>query len=291
MRFGLTAVLLLSACVGYAAPAEERPLVEPYGGARLDRYDAHETSDYTLPLSAWRRAAGEWRLEQSERLEGNLQRFTYRIPEGHSPREAHRYWIAALQPLNPTRLFSCRGRGCGPSNQWANAVFDNRELYGLDEQQWYDAFEVQQGGQRYGLALYSVERGNRRVYTHLDMVALDAGARQELAVTADGLLVPLQERGYVVLSRADEVDAARIEALALALQKDSSLHLLVVGHAYGSGPLPALQQRSLLQAERVVKQLVDRGVPARRLEAVGVGPVAPGHAGSVDRVELVRRGG
>lgn len=264
------------------------PPVEPYSGASLVRESEVQTDDYALPLGSWRRVSGDWRIDRSERLTGTLGRFTYRLPEGRSPGAAHRHWLTALQPLSPKILFSCRGRACGPSNQWANAVFDNRELYGLDGKQWFDAIEVEHEGRRLALAIYTVERGNRRIYTHLDQLVLDAGQRQELPVTADGILVPLREQGQLVLTTEDSISEHQLDALTLALQKDVSLKVNVVAHAYGPESLAILQARSQQRAERIALALVAAGIPPARVQPIGVGPAAPGNTGRVDRIELVR---
>ncbi|MDX9873640.1 MAG: DUF4892 domain-containing protein [Spongiibacteraceae bacterium] len=290
------AALTLLASAALANPTQ--PLVEPFGPAELERQRVADNQDYLLPLSAWRRAGGDWQLEQSERLTGTLARFTWRIADGYSAAEAHRHWLTALRAVGARSLYGCRGRACGPSNQWANAVFDNRELYGLDGAQWFDALELTEDGHHYAVAIYSVERGNRRVYSHLDIITLDSD--RPLQITADGLLLPLREHGQLVFAQAEA--AARepvvaddaLAALVQALRKDLSVSLYVVGHSYagtsGAMDVDALQARAQEYADRVVASLVERGIPAQRVQAAGVGPLAPGTLGRVDRIELVRAG-
>jgi hypothetical protein len=267
-----------------------------YPNAELQRPARQQAVDeYVLPMGPYQRAAGEWRLEGSERLTGTLLRQTWRIPDGHSPAEVQRYWLNQLQSYTRKILFSCRGRACGPSNQWANSVFGVSELYGPDEQQFYDALELEEEGHRYTLALYTVQRGNRRIYSQLDLLALADADPVDLSITPAALLTQLRERGSVVLSVLREgqtgPEAQQVDALVQALQRDSRLRLHVVGHAYGREPLEALQQRSLGYAEVLVAQLEGRGIAARRLQAHGLGPLAPGARVGRDRLELVLQGG
>jgi hypothetical protein len=288
-------LLLLLIATAVRAAETAPPLLPIYQHAELQRPAVEQKVDeYVLPLGAYQRAAGDWRLEDSERLSGRLQRFTYRIPDGHSPAEVQRFWLTQLQPVTHKILYSCRGRACGPSNQWANGVFGVSELYGLDEQQHFDALELERDGHRYTLALYTVQRGNRRVFAQLDLLALADSDAVDLSITSNALLTQLRERGSVVLAilRSDKTapDEDQVDALVRALQKDSRLQLYVVGHAYGAQPLPALQQRAQGYADELVKQLRERGIAAGRLQPHGVGPLAPAMRGQLDRIELVVRG-
>ena len=65
----------------------------------------------------------------------------------------------------------------------------------------------------------------------------------------------------------------------------------MVAHLSGSGPLETLLQRSTRRAELVREALIARGVEPGRLEARGVGPLAPvcNIANCGERVELVLR--
>lgn len=288
-------VLLLAASAAIAAESGELRL-PVYPNAELQRPARQQAVDeYVLPMGPYQRAAGEWRLEGSERLAGMLQRHTYRIPDGHTPSEVQRFWLSQLQPYTRKILFSCRGRACGPSNQWANSVFGVSELYGPDEQQLYDALELEEDGHRYTLALYTVQRGNRRIYSQLDLLALADADPVDLSITPAALLTQLKERGSVVLSILRDGRTApegeQVDALVQALQRDSRLRLHVVGHAYGSEPLAELQQRSLDYAEALVAQLGAKGIAARRLQPHGLGPLAPGPRAGRDRLELVLQGG
>src|SRR5690606_38449381 len=94
VRLLFISLLLASAC---ALGAELRLPVYP--NAELQRPAQQQTVDeYVLPMGPYQRAAGEWRLEGSERLTGVLQRNTWRFPDGHSLAEVQRFWRNQLQP-------------------------------------------------------------------------------------------------------------------------------------------------------------------------------------------------
>lgn len=284
--FFVTPLLLILSLGLSAAHAVDTDLLQPFPNATVEQRSEQRTDHYLLALGTHKRVSGDWRLEHSERLAGTLSRVTYRIPDGYSAGEAQRHWLAQLLPAAKT-LYSCRGRGCGPSNRWANGVFEVPALYGLDQEQYYDALEFTHDQRRYALALYSVQRGNKRVFSHLDILALDETHRAPLVATAEGLLAQLRDYGSVAL--AVTVEETQLAALTDALQQNAGLTLYVVGHAYGVEPLAELQRRSLGYAEKLVALLVQRGIKAERVLAQGVGPLAPGAAGRVDRLELVRR--
>ncbi len=291
--------VLLAALAGVvdAAATDALPVWLPlHRHAELQQEQQIATDDYLLALGAWQRAAGEWRLEQSSRLAGDLQRMTFRIAESGDPASVQQLWLEQLRPLATQVLFSCRGRACGPSNQWANKLFGVAELYGPDDQQFYDALELERDGKRYTLALYTVQRGNRRIFSQIDLLTL-ADRTVDLSITSSAVLAQLREQGRVVLALdgADRqsLDEAELTALVRALQKDSQIAIYAVGHAYstagaGDATTAQLNERSLGYAKTLCGQLQQRGIAASRCEPQGVGPLAPGGRGT-DRIELVLR--
>lgn len=291
--------LLLAALTGTvdAAATDALPVWLPlHRHAELQQEQRSATDDYLLALGAWRRAGGEWRLEQSSRLAGELQRMTFRIAESGDAASVQQLWLAQLRPLTMQVLFSCRGRACGPSNQWANKLFGVAELYGPDDQQFYDALELEREGKRYTLALYTVQRGNRRILSQIDLLTL-ADNSVELSITSSAVLAQLREQGRVVLvldgADRQSLDEAELTALLRALQKDSQISVDAIGHAYSTAGAESLSQaqlneRSLGYAKTLCGQLQQRGIAANRCEPQGSGPLAPDGRGA-DRIELVLR--
>ncbi len=67
-----------------------------------------------------------------------------------------------------------------------------------------------------------------------------------------------------------------LKAIADMLKTNSGLKVYVVGHTDMTGSIEHNMDLSLRRAKSVVKALVDRyGIPANRLQARGIGPLAP----------------
>jgi len=151
------------------------------------------------------------------------------------------------------------------------------------------------------VALYSIQRGNKRVFTQLDLLAPAKGSITELAVNPDTVLAVLKSEGVFNLRSlpfddSDKLTAdgeQRLSAVVKALKSNSRLKLYVVGHVTRSltraEMVDALMARSLTRAESVVQALTAQGVAAERLSAQGVGPLAPIRQNSEDanRIALV----
>tara|TARA_B100000809_G_scaffold265553_1_gene324758 strand:- start:11015 stop:11551 length:537 start_codon:yes stop_codon:yes gene_type:complete len=125
---------------------------------------------YTLPTSAMRKVNGVIGAEYNLSLSGQLSSYTWEMMPGLSAKMVHEKALTELKAVNVEVLYQCHGRSCGSSNQWANQVFHQSRLYGLDSQQSYAALKQDTlKGQNY-YALYSTERGNKKVYLHLEMI-------------------------------------------------------------------------------------------------------------------------
>ncbi len=109
--------------------------------------------------------------------------------------------------------------------------------------------------------------------------------------------VPVQglvfETGGAALS---EGSAPALEILAQFLSRNPGLSVVIVGHSDNQGSLDANIALSKRRAETVRAALIERGVAAGRLEAHGVGYLAPVSTNATDagrtlnrRVELVLR--
>lgn len=293
MVFRRLLFLLWGMVLAFPLAAEAPDWLTPYPHAELVGERSVSVDDYLLALGTYKRLGGVWRPEESQRLAGELQRLTWKSPSGHTAEESHSHWLEILAPFTQRILYRCRGRRCGGSHNWANEVFGIRELYGIDDTQFYDALELERSGQRYVTALYSVQRGNRRVYTQIDLLALSMQQVHTLKVTAEAVVEQLRASGRVVLATfagdGHTLSSEQLQALAGALRKDSRLQLYLVGHAYGNDTLAELEQRGRQYAESTLNALREQGVDTSRLQPVSVGPLAPGRMGKVDRLELIVR--
>jgi outer membrane protein OmpA-like peptidoglycan-associated protein len=271
------------------AGASDYPGINRFPGATIVDYRQDSSTVYNLALGRMQRAAGRVAASESERFQGHLRRITYAIPDGFSATEVYEHYRAQLLTPGQRELFACQGRGCGSSNFWANDLFNNRILYGPEAGQYYLASTYRAeraGGEVTGYAaLYVITRANRRMYAHLDILELSAAqaAEQQAAIfsTPEAMLLRLQQDSAVVvpgLSFDDDDNLLADEGLALllaVLQRESMLEVYIVGHARGDAPLPELLARSERRAQSVVRKLVDEGITPSRLEAQGIGPLAP----------------
>lgn len=221
-------------------------------------YSEHKIPEYELATGPMRKIEEVTAPEQSKGVKGDLTRITYRVPSTHTPEQVFNYYLGLLKSLQADVLFQCSSRQCGSSSQWANNYFDVAELYGLDRTQFF--LSAIAGNLK--LALYTVQRGNRRVYVHIDLI-------QPLQQSAETLAVDLRQQGFSWLSEPD-----RIEPLFEYMTHNPTQKVLV-GSYSKSGELEELLQQSTERAELFTKLLIDAGIDAERIETVGVGPAMP----------------
>ncbi len=168
-RLTANASILISCfCVSLAAQAEVTLSVTE--NSLLIEQTELSAPYYTLPTSAMRKVNGVIGAEYNLSLSGQLSSYTWEMMPGISAKIAYDKALEELKTVNAQVLYQCHGRSCGSSNQWANQVFHQSRLYGLDSQQSYAALkqDTLKGVNYY--ALYSTERGNRKVYLHLEMI-------------------------------------------------------------------------------------------------------------------------
>lgn len=298
----LLVMLVPGVALGQSADGDDYAGFNRFPGSTLTEYRQEEQTVYTLPLGRMQRVDGVVAPDRSERVTGRLYRLTYEIPAGFSAADAFQHFSEQLLRGGQLALFECRGRRCGSSNYWANDVFDNRVLYGPVEGQFYLAatYRSRHEGQPVNgyAALYTVTRGNRRVYAHLDFLELPEGASSELLITPDAIRRQLEDTGAAVIPRlsfADNDGLEESEGVGLIvdiLQSDSLLEVFVVAHLREADEdLDTLVTRSSRRAESIRERLVESGITASRVIARGVGPLAPRCPAQDcnERIELVIR--
>ncbi|WP_210395444.1 DUF4892 domain-containing protein [Motiliproteus sediminis] len=285
--FSIVAALLVSMAAtarGDIPGSADPEGLERYPLSYIVEYQQQVSPEYRLALGPMKKVNGVISAERSRALAGALVRVTYRIPDGHGSEEAFGFMRQQLDNAGYRSLYLCEGRRCGSSNQWANTQFGIAQLYGLDRQQWYGAFE-DVASQRV-IALYAVQRGNKRVYLHLDLVKQGSNAASSSVVTSQ---LNRGERLYVELGDPLDSLAASINQL---LNQQPGAVLRLVGHSNRGGDLAARIASSRVDAERVRDRLIVLGVPAVALEAHGVGDLVPAYDPSIPavRVELLKGG-
>ena len=270
--------------------------LERYPLSWIVEYRSDVVSDYLLALGKMKKKSGVIAPEASQRLSGLLRQITYRIPEGHSAAEAFDFIGDQLQGLGSEELFTCKSRQCGSSHQWANQIFGVSRLYGVDRTQSYMAVKLEGDY----IALYTVKRGNKRVYLQLDVLSDESESNAESLIEAiqtdegsqdwkkafltEGSWLPID---FLKSQTADEDVDALIRQILPDIQAGEG-SLVVLGYSAAAEDAIA---RSFVYANRVGKSLIDNGVSAERLEIIAVGNVhvvmPPGQQGAV-WLQLIR---
>ena len=138
--------------------------------SRLIEQVQRDAPFYTLPISAMRKVNGVIAAEYNMQLSGSINSYTWEVLPGLSAKVVYEKALQELQMADAQIMYQCYGRTCGSSNQWANQVFKQSRLYGLDSQQSYAALkQIGKTGLNY-YAVYSTQRGNKKVYFHLEMI-------------------------------------------------------------------------------------------------------------------------
>ncbi len=275
----------------------DHPLVARFPDSTLEEIDVAEDVSYRLVLGTLQRNRELVVPENSERLRGDVTKIVYQVPQEYAGEEVYDYFLAQFAEKGFVELFSCTGRSCGSSNYWANDIFSNRILYGPERNQYFSAFRLDQdGAEPVHVSLYVITRGNRRIYAYLEIVE-DNLSRGVVTVASPDLLEALNARGVVTIpgiqftTQGQLSDVVDLSAVVELIQSNSDLRFYIVGHRQGTGNLDALLQQSTARAEQVRQRLLDSGVPADRVIAQGVGPLAPvcEVADCANRIELVLR--
>lgn len=295
---GLLTLVLTQHSAAQDSPLISNELLEVYPRAAIVEESEGSVEDYRLATSAARRVGGRWAGDEL-RLDGALARLTMEIPEGHDPEHVYRYYRQRLLAADARALYQCQERNCGSSNSWANDVFEVKLLYGLDQHQYYGVFEVVGEGDLLNyVAVYTVRRGNRRVYAHLELLKTEQASSAAAASNPAAIIEQLRDQGYYPLaglqldSEKLQIQPQQVEALVKALGTDRRLKLRIVGHDYSDRPLAEQLERSRNFAEQLQAQLIAAGIAEDRLEAHGIGSLAPPRMGKSGRersfrVELV----
>jgi hypothetical protein len=129
-------------------------------------------NDYIVALGIYKKTDNRWQPEKQLRQRGLLSRYTVELPRDYNEAETFDFYRAQV-PIGATLLFSCSRRKCGDSNNWANDHFGVKQLYGNNEDQHYTVFSLKTGvdqSQLSYITIYTVRRGNRRIYAQLDVL-------------------------------------------------------------------------------------------------------------------------
>lgn len=248
---------LLALALGVVAPlgAAEKLAIEPFPRAEVARERVQDSAEHTVVIGNIRRINNQVRAEREVQAVGELIRTSWRIPAGHSAREAFNHAVDQLQDQAHTTLFFCEGRECGSSSLWANQVLDYSRLYGPEDNQLYLALRLDKEPQRF-ISLYAITRGNQQVYLHMDQLTPVEPITDALYPTPSTLGKMLHAEGELLLPQMSDAEQqgeagqAWLDLVVRMLRSDIRLRVQVNG----------------ARAPDFVQGLIDRGINSQRLE-------------------------
>ncbi|WP_216636802.1 DUF4892 domain-containing protein [Endozoicomonas ascidiicola] len=166
-RFIACLLIGLLPSIGYSA---REPLPSyPNGKVEISIKEARQ--NHPVITSRMKRVNGVVTSDNARWQSGMLHRTLYQLPSGHGSEQGYDFFVTRLKELGVKPLFECQSFSCGASNFWANDIFKIPRLYGQDKAQSY--FVGEQAGAVY--FVYSVKRGNGRVYTLVDIFEPEGG--------------------------------------------------------------------------------------------------------------------
>jgi len=307
----LCAAVLSWLCVGGTALAGEpaadikgshdHPRVSRFKGSTIRSYRATDFGQAALLLSVPSK-------HQVRNVEGKLTNIVYDIPPGHESHEVYRSYKTELERAGFTILFSCAGeQECGgfdlPLYFQSSVGFQGNVR--ADSVRYLAAQRHAPEGDTY-VSLYAYFQApaeNRAILTVVDAAPLSAGM---VTVSADALARDITNDGRAIVpgvffdtdrdTLKAESDAA-LKEMATLLNAHPALKVFIVGHTDNAGQPGRNLELSQSRAASVAKALTSRyHIDGKRLEAKGVGPLAPVASNRTEagrarnrRVELVER--
>jgi OmpA-OmpF porin, OOP family len=298
MQASLAGALACMVCLTSTWAAEEdHPLISRYPESTVKSRTVEDFASYRLIKG--QDTKGKELV--TEPVEGRLTRLVYENPAGRSTLEIYRNHRQALEAAGAEVIYSCEEKACGPaytSSRWNQT---NGLFAASDGDPRYVAARLTKGE---ATAWVAVMVGKRR--TQVDVVESSAMDTGLVAVDADALARGIEETGtvrvYGILFDFDKAEirpesAPTLEAIGKLLQAKPDLQIFVVGHTDSTGAFDHNMRLSAARARSVVSALTARhGIAGSRLDAHGVGPLAPVAPNTTDagrkqnrRVELVAR--
>lgn len=297
----LFALFLLSAASSVqAADIADHPLIDSISNSTPT--DVETTEAQTFSLITGIQSIG---LQfDSVALEGRVTRIQYKNPPGRSPSSILKKYAKALKRGDFEEIYRCTDQVCGPSyagDRWTS-------FNGTIEIEKDGAYVV---GRRTGdgnNAYVAVAIG-RQIH-QITIVEADAAPikqTQELEASIDPAPLgdALDQTGRVAVpgiafeNGADLKNSSQtgLAAIAQLLADRPSLKVWLVGHTNATGDATVGLSLSSERAEMVKQALIaGHGIDPSRVEAFGVGPLAPNASNATDagraanrRIELVAR--
>lgn len=275
--------------------ATDHPLIQPYPGSRGGITAQRAFDEYQLITGPIK----DGKLPHSLHLEGKITELQYSIPAGRSVLEVYRNYESALKRAGFEILFACGGRQCGSGRATVKGL--KTILVWGDMPRVLSARLARPEGDVY-VALH-MPNSSTVLINVVEVKPMETG---KVTVNAAALAGALGKSGHVAVygiyfdtGKAEVKPESQpvLEEIAKLLLQNRALKLHVVGHTDNVGALAMNMDLSRRRAAAVMQALTaEHGIAAARLDAQGVGPLAPVASNDSEagrsrnrRVELVKQ--
>jgi len=295
----LPALMLIS-----SAALADWVFINPFPGSKTVAQESKKGQKLALPEAPLDSSGKPGR---SVEVQGKVGRLVWRNPKGKSTQEMYDYYAAQLSKGGFKPLWACAVKECGaPSavpllGKMPASADSHYAIAQLVRRDMGDAFAALQVAQDETALLLVEVSATPEQKESVTREAAAAASKMTQPALADALV----KDGHValgdILYKPGEVAlrpeaASVVKEIAALLKKDSGLKLFVVGHTDSQGKYKDNLAVSKKRATWLVKELTKQGVAPARLQADGVGPLAPVAPNDSDdgrgrnrRVELVKQ--
>ena len=247
-----------------------------------------EPLPYDFVITAVGKSRRDVRIDNVIRVVGPLTRVTYQSPPGTRLEEVTSHYRSIISAIGARTAFTCTGADCGRSSVWAHDIFGVAVLAAPNRSQFYLAAPITVDDRDLLAAIYVVQRGNQRVYAHIDIVepaepvqfARNQSVAQTLAREGIAIIEQVRPDGRGVI---DAAGLATLAAVAQQLSQFRGQTVYVVCHLYGSSAADDLIEWSNQCAATAATTI--REVSEVEMVPFGAGPLLP--RGSSPRIELI----
>lgn len=319
----LAAILSTQLCISAsAAPADlsgskDHPLVSRYPGTHIIKYKVSDFDQISLPTAkAYYTHTGTTHPKQ--KIEGKITTIEYQADTKLPFLQVYRNFQSSLTHSGFNIVFQCEtSDDCGP--QFSSDFFKSGALFRVENlmlstqnneavRHAYVNGKIQKGDKDIYVSVMVAEEklASLPLYVAMDVVEVQSMQDNLVAVDTKFLSQSIENDGKAVLKGVFfDTDQATLKAesskslqtIADYLTKNSSANVFIVGHTDTEGSYTHNVDLSKRRAEAVAAALAKNyKIEAKRLQATGIGPVAPigsnaseaGRAGN-RRVEMVLR--
>ncbi len=238
-------------------------------------------SIYRLPLGTLKRKEGSLHPEHEKKLKGEVRHLTYEIPRDYSPSEVFRHYLNFfIEQKKYQSLYACESRACGSNNHWANVIFSQRVLNGIVDTQRYVAMRAPSSSSVDYIALYFVQRGNKKNYIHLDLIDVEGESESENHEPFSLSSASFSTINGLAFSSAGELDVERSQValndLLQWLRSNPQLPLALVAHTEARSDVGLALKQSKHAADSLLAYVSAQKIGlGPELRAYGVGPLSP----------------